>query len=1019
MNKTNIWLKRPVTSLCIICGIVIISIFIIFNKDANQKSYGEASIMIIQRHYGINAREMERTVAIPMEDIISNIPEIENIVTISENSQVRCYVRLRHNASSQHIYSAIREAAQRIYETLPPSAQRPEINSSNETGIPVWIAALWGQISGDYIERTVKPAFEAIEGVANIEISGTGNKQIFISPDPEKIAALGLNPYYIASILNMNDSIYSGGILRNADFEIPIIIDNRYECLDALKNAYIPYESGIIQLKDIALVYESEREGDIISRLDGQRTIVMAITAASGTNLGVLSRDINKKLNDIFYGSFEYKILQDRGAEETIAFRLVLVTAIISSILVALASLFLIRKNNGSLYPGFICAASIPIISIISSAFLSVIGFPIDRKLLAGLSIGIGAAADAVLLTADGFARNRTMLDINILASIFIPLVSAAATTIAALFPLVSFSEAENISVIVWALGTVTLISMLVSLIFLPPLLIWANNFMPFSKNTIWQNNIFYCFSNCFIKKIKRQTFRLLAMLTGFCYKRAYVSIGFSLFISIFAVILLLIAGTDISNTEVENSVYARVEFESGFVKEEIDNRLAIWASNFKDNSGIDAVQTSARTGSGQILVAFDQRKIKSTDVRNLLRLSSIPGGFIYIPEPTKEDQIWEIKIYGDDDIICRELVEKAAALCSTLPQILEVVLNFKDGNPRLTLSPQRERFAEANISFAHAADNLRRWVHGPVIYKRFNDQSRDIDVRLGISGLNDQDNPAIDNYLRLPLVSINGSQAGSIRLDSLNESKMDFEPSHIRRDDRRRMASFSIRTKTIDPRKIRAKTMKALEKMELPKGYVIDFDPDAIKRAEAISGTGFRVLASLLFCYMVIASANESLKFPLLVLASIPPSLAVPIIFLVLTGTVLNASIACSLVAVCGIAVNASIIIAAEFKRATLEFNEPVQFYFNRGIKYYYSVIRQCIPVLFSTTGTTIIGALPFLILLEGSNSILRDLSFVTIFGVASSLICSIVLIPSFIVISENLSSTLSRSIKEKFLPG
>jgi multidrug efflux pump subunit AcrB len=248
---------------------------------------------------------------------------------------------------------------------------------------------------------------------------------------------------------------------------------------------------------------------------------------------------------------------------------------------------------------------------------------------------------------------------------------------------------------------------------------------------------------------------------------------------------------------------------------------------------------------------------------------------------------------------------------------------------------------------------------------------------------------------MRLPLVSYNDNGTNVIRFDSLSSGSRDNEPSVIRREDRRRIASFSVRTSVIDPRRVQEQTMAALKKIELPPGYGIEFDPEAIRSAQALSGTGFHFILALLFCYMVMAAANESLKFPFLVLSAVPPSLAVPVLIMVLSGMSMNVAMACSLVAVSGMTITASIIVAGEFRRVKPNFK-------NKGTGYFYSNLRRCIPILLSTCGTTITGALPFLFLSESGNNLLRSLSLVTIFGVAASLICSLIIIPSLIICSD-----------------
>jgi multidrug efflux pump subunit AcrB len=457
----------------------------------------------------------------------------------------------------------------------------------------------------------------------------------------------------------------------------------------------------------------------------------------------------------------------------------------------------------------------------------------------------------------------------------------------------------------------------------------------------------------------------------------------------------LFLAGADIGSAGSENSVYARLEFEGGFRKEEGDKLLSVWAEEIKAHNGILAVQTSARTGSGAVLVTFDPGLLKEKDARRIIRSRSIPGAFVYIPENSVDEQSWEITFSGADDGECRNLAEQAASLCASLPLVRETVLNFKEGNPRLTFIPRREVFSQGGILFSTAADTIRRGVYGPVAYKR-NDPEGEIDVRVLLSSSPFTGDREAGKIFSLPLTSGDPSKE-SFRIGSLMETFRDHEPSLIRREDRRRTASLSVRTAPMDPRKAKEKILEFLRNMDLPPGYTIEFDREAVRMAETLSKAGFRFLLALLFCYMIIAASEESFGLPLVILASVPPSLAVPVLVLTLLGFPVNAAAACSLVAVSGMAVNASVLIGENFKQF-LKSKEPLE------LLTAYRLLRARLPVLVACTGTTTAGTLPFLLLRENSNSMLKVLSLVTFLGVTASAFCALVLIPSWVQLTKKL---------------
>jgi multidrug efflux pump subunit AcrB len=1055
------WLDRKKASLCVCFGICALSVFIIaFPGNPRRGGFG-ASYTVTLRHYGVDVREMERSAAVPLEDALAAIPGVRGVMSSSENGRVRAFVRFDRKKPGQ--YEAVREAAQRVYEGLPSSAQRPEILSSDNSRIPVWSAAVVNSTedtgppdSGLYaggntaalLERIIKPKLEGLEGAGEVEISGAGLMEILIALKADKAAVLGLGPHDIAAALGNNDLILPGGRLEKDGQEILIVVDGRYEDgsgpVDSpLPAALIPLGNGrTIRLGDIASVSEQEREPETLSRLNGKKAAVISVMGSSGADLRKLSRRIKTALDEtgVFAPasrSLELIVLSDRGAEETAAYRSLLTAALEGSLAVALM-VFLLGFGKRSGFAGgahaggepsrpasggaagLVCALAVPGVCLFSAALLSLFGFPLDRAVLGGIAAGLGAAVDAAILCSEGlrFCRNtgeaRSALD-----RLKAPLISGSVTTAVSLLPLGALeSMAGGIAAMAWAIGLVNIVSLVFSLTLLPPLFLWgmspgrkalpafprqrrSGGFGPLSPASRVLRSL--------ARRVLRFGRRFLAADLRLCIKHPVMVLSAGLLFSAAGVLAILLCGTDPEGGFSEDSLFAQVEFEGGLRAQEVDRLLADYADRLLAAGEIKNIQTSARTASGSVLISFDGKKTKASRIRESARTVTIPGGFVYFPESSPEERNWEIKIKGDDDGRCRELAIRAAALCAALPLVKEGVLNFKEGSGRITLIPDRERLAQWGFVFSGAAGTARWGVHGPVAYKRIGPQG-ETDVR--VRGT-DRREPSREETLGI-LVSAGpderGEPRGPLRLDSLMKVREGREPASIRREDRRRTASISIRTAVMDPRRARREVAGVLKNIDLPPGYTVEFDPEAIRRAEALSGTVLFFLLALVFCYMVIASVHESFGIPLAVLSVVPPSLAFPALCLAFSGAPLNPAAACAFVAVSGMAVNASVLSAGGLG-PFLEFrgggtgnggsaggnnaggkNSDGGFALYRGL-------REKIPVLLATGGTTIAGAAPFLFLREEANVLVRTLGLVSALGVGASCFCSLCIVPALAV--------------------
>ncbi|GHT50282.1 hypothetical protein FACS1894102_5690 [Spirochaetia bacterium] len=504
------------------------------------------------------------------------------------------------------------------------------------------------------------------------------------------------------------------------------------------------------------------------------------------------------------------------------------------------------------------------------------------------------------------------------------------------------------------------------------------------------------------VNKIRRKITR--SCTNCFCFTLKYPKIIILLAVVITSVgfVTVLVSGTDTNTNENEKTIYGQIEFRGGIRSEIVDKSLELWALKMKEVAGVSNVQCNSHVDSAAVLVSFNPQIISAPELRNVLKKSKIQGGFLYIPENTGKDRSWSITVSGDEAAKCKETARLIAEKCSVIPIVQETVLNFKDGSKSLTFMPQRDRIAALKSKnqnvFSAFANSLRWNIHGPVAYKRSVQTTlngvftvNEVDVRIRGLGINIPERKNIFESVISSGDSEDGNTNSNIMAGSVLTAKEGIEDSSIRRLGRRRIASVSVRTAVADARKIKSIIMRELKDIKVPKGYSVEFDRDAIEAAESLSKGGFYFLMALVFCYMIIAAVNESFFVPLIVLSVVPVSAALSAVYLQIAGFKFNAAAACALLSVCGIAVNSSVVIVDNILKTIKETQ-------NYSMLTFYKAVRKRLIVLLATSGTTILAALPFIVLQENANSMIKVLSLVTASGVFASLMCSLFLVPSII---------------------
>lgn len=1015
--------------MCVSAALLCIGGIVIFERGrTGPGTSGRDFYAVSLKHYGMDAREMERSVTIPLEDALYALPGVKQVASVSDNAQSRVSVLFEAGRprDREGRYEAVSDAAQRVYETLPESAQRPEILSHDDNRAPVWTAAVTGVVPintenttsaamdkmrlAAFLERTVKGELEAVEGVAEARIAGAALPEVVISLDNELCARMGLSAQSVAAALAQNDALMPAGILESGGTEINVLVDGRYRDIDELGGAFIPLaKGGYTQLRNIAVVTERERQPDILSRLNGDQTVMLIVTASPDADLGKLSKGLARNMER--YENLSFEILVDRGKEEIKALQSVLAAALGGSLMVAVLSI-LMTAGSGGIRQAAACALTVPFISVLSLALLSLFQPP-GKSVLTGLTAGLGIAVDAAILVSEKLSSvlssaaktgnagkpdtARFTTAKKRLRALIPPLTAGSATTVAALLP---FAFMKNTAIemnaemqtIALSIGVITVVSFLTALILLPPLFMsgFRHRSQGTAPNSRAQKKNVIMFS--ILGTVSRRAVRLFCRIVHISVRKSGFVIALQAAFTAAALVVVVISDSDTRMPFSENSLYAQVEFDSGLLKEETDRKLAEFARDLRQNDGIKHVETGAKTGTGNVYVAFDPKKISPEKVREIARTTGIPGGFVYIDELSESERSWRISVSGDDDAQCRLIVRNIAEICAGIPLVEETVLHFKNGGPRLVLKPDRERLAAAGLSFALLGDTERRAVHAPVAYKRLNgtDQEEtgirgETDVRIQAGrGKTKDGTPEKADVENIVLVTGTGTVVSA---SSVVKAENKEEPSVIRREDRRRTASLSVRTKAIGARKARSLIMPSLSGVALPQNYTIVFDREAIEAEEALGKSVFYIVLALVFCYIVIAMASESFYLPLIALAAVPPSLALPVLVLSAAGFKMNAALICAFIAVTGITVNASTMTVDALRGKQNTFPAV------------YRALRGRLNALLATGGTTIAAALPFVFLSENTNLMIKTLALVSALGVAGSCLASVTLIPALTV--------------------
>ena len=428
-------LRNRLVVLCIVAVVIGIGAFSLrfINIDAFPDTT-PAMVQINTTAPSLSPEEVERQITFPVEQVISGLPALEKLRSISKFGLSQVVVTFEDGTD---IYFARQLIAERLSTVeLPEGIERPKMGPVS-TGLGevfhyvvrldgVDISALPRERQIDELTKlrtvhdwVIKPQLRTVRGTAEVNSWGGFEKQYQVRINPSSLIEHNLTFDEVVSAVKANNRNVGGGnITRNTEMLLVHGIA-RTTNIQQIENIVVKAVDGSpIRLGDVASIEIGHeiRRGAVTA--DGQGEVVYGLGfMLMGENSHEVTNDLKQKMDAI-------KSTLPPGVEvETVYDRTELVDHVIETVktnlfeggLLVVAVLFLFL---GNLRAGLIVALAIPLSMLF--AFSGMLQVGIAASLLSMGAIDFGLVVDSSVVMVEncarrvslGIPRGQTKLDV-------------------------------------------------------------------------------------------------------------------------------------------------------------------------------------------------------------------------------------------------------------------------------------------------------------------------------------------------------------------------------------------------------------------------------------------------------------------------------------------------------------------------------------------------------------------------------------------------------------------------------
>lgn len=410
-NFTEIFIRRPVLST--VLSIIIIMVGLVSWRDLPLRQFPAIDKPIISVTTGMAGASpsiIETTVTRPLEEVLGGLEGLDYMSSRSdpENSIIKLHFKVDRDLDAAA--SDVRDRLARARNQLPDEAEDPLIKKADADASPIIYLALFSNSKSladlsDYAHRFLESEFEAIKGVASIEIWGGGELEMHLVLDPLRLNAYKITATDVASALKRANVKKPAGRLEGDVREFMVTTTATLNSPKQFDDMIITEKDGnLVRLKDVGYAKLSSDDKRFSSRFNDKNAISIGLIKQSIGNPLDLKKGLEEKLKLVkerLPKDMEIEISYDKTIFIERSLDQVQSTIWEAILLVTLVVFVFLRSIRASIIP----LVTIPVSLIGALALMNFFGFTINILTLLAMVLAIGLVVDDAIVVLENIYK--------------------------------------------------------------------------------------------------------------------------------------------------------------------------------------------------------------------------------------------------------------------------------------------------------------------------------------------------------------------------------------------------------------------------------------------------------------------------------------------------------------------------------------------------------------------------------------------------------------------------------------
>ena len=370
-------------------------------------------VSVVVAQSGAAPAELETQVTREVENAVAGIAGVDKITSTVTDGTSSTIVEFVIETPTDEAVQDVKDAIDRIAGDLPADVETPTVTKVDVAGLPILYYAVKApamtleELSW-FVDDTITSELQGRPGVGQVNRYGGAEREILVELDPLRLDAFGVTAADVSGQIRATNANQGAGRADLGGGEQAIRLLGDQGTASRLGATTIALPSGTqVRLSDLGTVTDGYEEVRSFARVDGEDAVVFAVYRAQGASEVAVQEEAEATIARVLAANpgVSVELVVDNVYSTYGNYHAAIETLVEGAILAVIVVLLFLRNWRATL----IAAVALPLSAIPTFWVMDLLGFSLNLISFLGITLATGILVDDAIVEIENIQRHVRM----------------------------------------------------------------------------------------------------------------------------------------------------------------------------------------------------------------------------------------------------------------------------------------------------------------------------------------------------------------------------------------------------------------------------------------------------------------------------------------------------------------------------------------------------------------------------------------------------------------------------------